>query len=233
MKAKEKNALHLHFLMEDNLSLSKAIRERYERMFSGVFYDRYVLGLWVRAEGLVYPGYDNTVPTKAREYVRYYVSIDYGTSNPCSMGLWGLCDGVWYRIKEFYYSGRDTGLQKTDGEYYDDLVALVDSRPITAIVIDPSAASFIALIRRRGRFRVRPANNDVLNGIRATASTLAARKILINDCCTSAIAEFGAYSWDERTGEDRPIKENDHAMDDIRYFVNTVVVGGGGRFITV
>src|SRR5690606_29860799 len=118
----EKNMLHLHFTMDDNLSLSEKVKERYKRMYSGVFYKRFILGLWVLAEGLIYDMFDkekHVVPTENRRYTRYYVSIDYGTQNPTAFGLWGFYRGVWYKVKEYHYEGRK-GRQKTDSEYSSD-----------------------------------------------------------------------------------------------------------------
>lgn len=227
LKAREKRALYLHFTMDDNPTLSEKIKARYRTLYSGVFYDRFIRGQWVAATGVIYPMFNrefHVVPTVARPYSVYYISCDYGTANPMSMGLWGECGGVWYRIREYYWASRETGQQKTDDEYYTELEALAGDMPIRAVVVDPSAASFIELIRRRGRFRVRAANNDVLDGIRQVAACLTAGRIKFNDCCAAAFAEFPAYVWDEKATGDRPVKEHDHAMDDIRYMVRTVIM---------
>lgn len=223
-RIKEHNALHIHFTMADNLSLTEKIRKRYESMFvfSPVFYDRYIRGLWVVAEGLVYPGFDNAAPTVPREYEKYVISMDYGIQNPTAMGLWGLCDGVWYQVAEYYHSGRETNQQKTDQQYYDELVKLAGDLPIWRLIIDPSASSFIALVNQKKRFTILKANNDVLGGIQHTAQCLAEGKIKVNDCCERTLQEYGLYRWDEKSNEDKPIKENDHAMDMTRYFVNTM-----------
>ena len=224
-KHKEKNALRLHFTMDDNLALDASIKARYESMYSGVFYQRYIKGLWVLAEGVIYQAFttESIVPAVPRPYSKYCVSMDYGIQNPTAMLLFGLCDGVWYQVDEFYHSGRESGQQKTDEEYYDDLCELVGDLPVRELIIDPSASSFIALVRKRGRFRVRKANNDVLDGIQHTATMIQEHRLLVNDCCTRTIQEYGLYSWQEKTnnGTDKPIKENDHAMDATRYFVNT------------
>lgn len=229
-KSEDKKALYLHFNMNDNLTLSEEVKERYKSLYSGSFYDRYIEGLWVAADGLVYPMFSRdkcVVPTQNRAYTMYYVSIDYGTLNPFSAGLWGLCGGVWYRIGEYYYDGREHGRQKTDDEYYTEVEKLVGNRNIRSIIIDPSAASFITLIRRKGKYSVLKADNAVLDGIRETATCLQAGKIKFNDCCENTFKEFSSYVWDtkhaEATGEDKPMKVHDHAMDDIRYFVKTVV----------
>lgn len=221
------NAVHLHFLMQDNPVMTQETIQAAESMFSGVFYDRYILGKWVVAEGLIYPDQANgqgIVESKDRDYVSYYVSCDYGTLNPCSMGLWGLYEGVWYRFAEYYHDGREHG-QRTDEEHYAAMEQLVGNRKINAVVIDPSAASFITCIRKHGKYLVRPARNDVLDGIRRTAAAFHDGKIKICDCCSGALTEFKSYRWDDKKPEDKPIKENDHAMDDIRYFVNTILQG--------
>lgn len=223
-KYQEKWLLYLHFTMDDNLSLSEKIKERYKGQYSGVFFQRYIRGLWVLAEGLIYPmfGKDNIVPTTEREYTRYVISMDYGILNPTAMGLWGFYDGVWYQVNEFYHSGRETNMQKTDEDYYAELERLAGDLRIEYLIIDPSAASFIALVKKKRRFKVKKAKNDVVDGIRKTASAIQTGKIKVNDCCKCTIKEYGLYSWDDKTSEDKPIKDNDHAMDMTRYFVNTM-----------
>lgn len=218
------NAIRLHFYLEDNPSLSQRIIERYKSMYSGVFYDRYILGEWCVAEGLVYPMYANTVPTEDRAYSRYVISMDYGIMNATAMGLWGLHNGVWYMVREYYHSGRETSQQKTDGEYYEELERLAGDAPVDCVIVDPSAASFIELVRRKKRFKVRKAVNDVVEGISKTASALQNGRIFVNDCCKRTIEEFGTYRWDTDSNADRPIKENDHSMDQVRYLVNTMRV---------
>lgn len=231
-KAREKRILVLHFTMEDNLSLSEKVKERFRRMFSGVFFKRYILGLWVMAEGVIYDMFDkekHVVPTIDRYYRSYYVSCDYGTKNPTTFGLWGRGeDGIWYKVKEYHYDGRKTAVQKTDEQYCDDLEAFVGDLKVTSVIIDPSAASFITAIRKRGKFSVTEADNAVVDGIRNVASALGQGLILYNDCCVETFREFSSYVWDEKAaarGEDKPVKENDHQMDGDRYFVNTILFG--------
>ena len=227
-KAKEKLIYYLHFTMDDNLSLSERVKERYRRMFSGVFFQRYILGLWVMAEGIIYDMFNkdkHIVKTEDRPYTQYYVSIDYGTQNPTVFGLWGLFNGKWYKIKEYHYSGREETRQKTDTEYADDLERFIGNLPIKAIIVDPSAASFIAELRKRG-LRVRQANNEVIDGIRNVATALNEGMILYNDCCVETFKEFNSYVWDEKAAErgiDKPLEKNDHHMDADRYFVNTIL----------
>ena len=214
------------FLLDDNTFLPKEYIENIKKEYTGVFFERYILGNWVIAEGLVYPDYDNTVKTEPREYTEYAVSMDYGTQNPTVMLLWGRHGGTWYAVREYEHSGRETNIQKTDAEYYAELEKLCADVPVQAgakieLIIDPSAASFIAVAQQGHRFKVRKADNDVLNGIRNTASALSDRRILINDCCARTIREFGLYSWDSRAAVDAVIKEDDHGMDAVRYFIQT------------
>lgn len=225
------------YTIDDNPFLPASFVAALKQEYSGtVFYDRYIRGLWVHAEGLIYPdaadGKCIVSFDPDRRYIQYAISMDYGTLNPCSMGLWGLSDGVWYRINEYYHDGRSTHKQLTDEEYYNELEKLAGDLPITAVVIDPSAASFITLVRRRNRFRVRHANNAVLDGIRATAAAMQTGKVKICDNCVNTIAEFAAYRWDEESPEDKPIKEHDHAMDDLRYFAMTMVHKNNAGFVT-
>lgn len=226
-KAKDKNRLHLHFTMDDNFSLSDDIRQRYERMYSGVFYERYILGMWVLAEGLVYPQFDKGVHVVSNyepsKDAMYYISIDYGTVNPCSMGLWALEDSKAVRIKEFYYDSKKQGDRRTDEEHYQSLVELAKGYDIYQVIVDPSAASFISCIRKHGDFIVRSANNSVIDGVRTTGTLLSQGRLLFSDTCKDSIREFSLYRWDEEKTEDTVIKENDHAMDDIRYFCYTIL----------
>lgn len=225
--AKERNALHLHFTMEDNPSLSPEIRQRYERLYTGIFYRRFVLGQWAQAEGRVYDFFEPEMVAQVPQgsFESWYISCDYGTVNPMSMGLWGLQKGVWYRVEEFYFDSRAKKRQMTDGEYEQALQALAAGRPIREVIVDPSAASFLQLLRQKG-WHVRKANNDVLSGIRATADALKTGRIRICAPCRDCLRELEEYVWDLRSGQrDQVKKEHDHAMDDMRYFVSTVLTG--------
>ena len=230
LKAEEKRALRLHFTMEDNPGLSSEVRERYANTFQGTFYRRFVLGEWTAAEGLVYDFFDESMvrPVPEGPFEMWYVSVDYGTSNPTSMGLWGRKDGVWYRVSEYYYDSRSAHRQKTDEEYADDLARLAGNRPVRAVIVDPSAASFCETLRRRG-WRVQKADNRVISGIRLTARLLKSGQLIICQGCGDAIREFSLYRWDDKTlGQDQVRKEHDHAMDEIRYFA-VAVAGKEGR----
>lgn len=220
--AKERNALHLHFWLEDNPSLDEGIIRRYKSLYTGVFYQRYILGEWVLAEGLVYSFGEENITDEQPKGAEYYISVDYGTLNPFSAGLWSVNGAKAVRIKEYYYDGRGQKKQLTDEEYCEAIIKLSEGYDITKVIVDPSAASFITALKRRG-LRVQQADNSVLDGIRRTAVYLQNGNIRINRSCVNCIREFGLYRWDDKQTEDKVIKENDHAMDDVRYFANTVM----------
>ena len=222
--AAERNCLYLHFTMEDNPALSPDIRSRYARLYSGVFYRRFVLGQWVAAEGRVYDFFDaaKAPPPPEGPFNQWYISCDYGTVNPASFGLWGRKDAVWYRVKEFYFDSRREQRQMTDAEYERALRELAGGRPIAAVIVDPSAASFLETLRRNG-WNVRRADNDVLSGIRRTSDLLKCGRLVLCDTCTDCLREIEQYVWDPKAGRDAVRKEHDHAMDDMRYFVSTVL----------
>ena len=230
-----KRILHLHFLMSDNPILTAEQIESAALKFQGVFYDRFIKGEWTKPQGLVYPNFTrernviSQFALKDKSRAKFYVSMDYGTLNPCSMGLWAvLRDGnrerYAIRVKEYYHNARlDGARQLTDEEYYEELEKLCQGYEVEGITIDPSAASFITLVRRRGKYRIIPAKNEVVDGIRYTSDLISRRKILVCENCVDSIKEFGLYVWDEKSQEDRPVKTDDHAMDDIRYFANTIL----------
>ena len=224
LRAEERNALRLRFRMEDNPGLSSRVRERYRRMYTGDFYRRYVLGEWTAAQGLVYDGFGPAcIGRPEGDGEEFAISCDYGTRNPASFGLWAREGAVWYRVREFYHDSRQTGRQMTDQEYAEALKDLAGGRPVRAVVVDPSAASFLELLRRRGWPAVKAAN-DVLAGIRLVARLLREGRIRIAPECGDALREFGLYRWqDGAGGRDRVRKEDDHAMDDIRYFAATLL----------
>ncbi|MHB1420831.1 MAG: PBSX family phage terminase large subunit [Bacillota bacterium] len=218
----EKNALHLHFTMDDNLSLSQKVKDRYRRLYSGVFFKRFILGLWVMAEGIIYDMWDDNThivdaPTELHHYI---VAIDYGTTNPCTFGLYGWGGTLpVYLVKEYWYDSTLTNRQKTDGEYADDFVKWLGNYLPEALYVDPSAASFIAELNKRG-YQTTDANNSVLDGIRFVAGMLNEKQLLIDRSCVHTAQEFASYAWDpkaQQKGEDKPMKRNDHAMDRNRY----------------
>lgn len=228
------NALYLHFAMTDNPSLSEKTLERYRTMYSGVFYQRYVLGEWVMADGLVYPNFSDGKHTfsdtpflrddgRPMPGAEFYVSCDYGIVNPFAGYVWVLYNGVAYCWREYYYDSREKQIQRTDEEHYAALDALIGDLPIECIVVDPSATSFKETIRRHDKYSVVNAVNDVIPGISTVASLLDAGRMLIHKDCKKYIEEMGLYSWDSEAPEDSVIKEWDHAEDQGRYFCHTIV----------
>ncbi len=209
----------------DNPALTKDFVDNLCKEYAGtVYYDRLILGEWVNAEGIVYSMFDEAKHVTTAEYEMkpvYYVSCDYGTQNATVFLLWHkLVDGRWLCEKEYYYSGRKEIKQKTDEEYCDDLKKFIGDIHINGMIIDPSAASFIAALRKRG-ITVIQAKNSVLDGIRFTASLLNKNMLLFRPCCKNTITEFSVYSWKPDTVEDEVIKDNDHCMDAMRYFCYT------------
>lgn len=238
-RAGDLNMAYLHLTMEDNLSLSEETKERYRRMYVGVFYQRYILGLWAMAEGLVYPMFtDANIYTESERPVALYstarrtIACDYGTTNPCVfLDVWDDGQTLWidreYRWdSQSDYARRSGQASKTDAQYGEDMVAFMGEDPERQckIIVDPSAASFIAELRQRGYY-VKPADNEVIDGIRKTASLVERRRVMVHESCTGLISEMQTYAWDEKAsqrGEEKPLKTADHAPDALRYYINSL-----------
>lgn len=233
-----KNLLYLHFTMDDNLSLTDKVKERYRSMYAGVFYMRYIEGLWKAAEGLIYTMFSDAnlydvLSERDRHRSEKIITVDYGTTNPCTfLETWD--DGLTIRVeKEYYWNSRSedarrTGKpQKTDSEYANDMAEFMGSRPEDqcVIIVDPSAASFIQELRSRG-WLVKEADNEVLDGIRKVSTMLSTGRLQINkNNCPNTIAEMQTYVWDDKAaerGEERPVKQADHTCDALRYRVNAL-----------
>lgn len=227
LQPEKHNALHIHFLMDDNPSLDEATKARYRSMYSGLFYERYVMGRWVMSEGLIYDMFDPTdnvyrqAPVGMAALSQRYIACDYGTTNP-TIFLDIYDDGEKIRIdREYRWDSRKERRQKTDEEYADDFVQFLGDGAAT-VLVDPSAASFIVALRQRGIY-VREADNDVLDGIRRMSVLIKRRELLVNERCFGFLDEIGTYIWDEKAtarGEEKPVKQSDHAMDSCRYFCN-------------
>ena len=140
---------------------------------------------------------------------------------------------MWHRMREYYFDSRRENVQRTDEEHYAALVTLAGKHPVEAVIVDPSAASFMECIRRHGAFRVIPANNDVLDGIRHVSCALKEGKLRFDPSCADTLREFTLYRWDENCARDVPRKMHDHAMDDLRYFVSTVLQNADDAFYAV
>ncbi len=228
-KAVEKRLLHLHFTLDDNLALPDRIKERYKRMYTGLWYKRFILGLWVMAEGVIYDCWDEAsmiVDQLPERFDRYYLGVDYGTGNPTVFLLFGQAGKQIYLVDEYYYDSRKTTRQKTDAEYSRDLQEFIKGRYPQRIVIDPSAASFKLQLRRDGVQGVVEADNSVLDGIRTTATLLSGGRLLVyGRRCPNFRKEITGYVWDpkkQKEGLDAPLKLDDHCMDAARYVSHTV-----------
>lgn len=227
----DKKALHIHFTMLDNPSLTPDILEDYKTRFSGIFYQRYILGLWVLVEGVVYSNRNQQTmtesPTDIHGFEEYYVSCDYGIQNPTVFLMFGRSGDTWHCCKMFYHSGRESEIEHDDAWYADRMDEFMDGIKAT-IIIDPSASSFRKTLQNRG-YTVRKAANDVLPGIRTTQRAMNNGKIVFADNLKELFAEFGSYIWDAKAaerGEDKVVKQHDHCCDALRYFVYLVIYKG-------
>lgn len=228
-KQTEKRIYYIHFSMDDNLSLSDRVKERFRRMFSGVFFKRYILGLWVLAEGIIYDMFDEAVHCVEQlppRFERLLLGVDYGTGNPTVLLLLGQFGNSLYVIDEYYWDSSKTGRQKTDAEYSADLKQFIAGRYPQNILIDPSAASFKLQLKRDGVAGVREANNQVVDGIRTVATFLGEKRLYVcRPNCPNLVKEFASYVWDpkaQQRGEDKPLKQSDHALDALRYCIHTI-----------
>lgn len=227
--AKNKNALVLEFSIEDNPSLSERTIQQYKTRWHGAFYERYILGKWVLAEGLVYQFDSPKEYTVTHEEAIgdkrgvYYLSIDYGITNPFACLLWRVTADRAYIVDEYYFASRDEGRRRTDAEHYDAVEKFAKNYPIEAIIIDPSANSFKEEIYRRGKYSVYDADNSVLDGIQVTDQMLHDGAVKISKTCEHTIEEMQLYRWDDKAAKDQVIKENDHCADSFRYLCNTIL----------
>lgn len=220
----EINLKVFHFTLEDNPSLDPDYVENLKKEYVGLWFSRYILGLWVAATGAVYDSFDinkhvvNELPPE--KFDKIYCSVDYGTANATCFLLFGRSKGKWILQKEYYFDSRKAGKQKTDKEYAKDLIEFLDGKYPQKILVDPSAASFIQEVRSLKKYRVGFAQNEVLDGIRLTSKALADGNLLIYKNCTKLIEQIQSYTWDEKAqaiGIDKPVKVDDHAVDALRY----------------
>ena len=237
----KKRLLYLHFTMDDNLSLSEKVKEKYRAMYAGVFYLRYIKGLWAVAEGLIYTMLtddnlytDQERPVALKNTAMKAITVDYGTTNPCVfLEVWDDGQTIWID-QEYRWDSRSeearrsANPQRTDAQYADDMTEFMGMEPQNQcmVVVDPSATSFITELRSRGLY-VKPANNEVADGIRVVGSLLAKRNIRINkENCKGLIGEMKSYVWDDKAaerGEEKPVKQKDHGPDALRYYCYTVL----------
>lgn len=237
-KCRQKKLLYLHFTMDDNLSLSEKIKAKYRSMYAGVFFLRYIKGLWKTAEGLIYTMFTDAnlydeLDERTRHISSKVIAVDYGTTNPCVfLETWDDGETIWVE-REYRWDSRSeearrsANPQKTDAQYADDMAVFMGDRPADQclIIVDPSAASFIQELRSRG-WVVKEADNEVLDGIRKVGALYAKRQIRINrNNCKGLISETQSYVWDDKAaerGEEKPVKQLDHGPDALRYRVNAL-----------
>ncbi|ATF11612.1 PBSX family phage terminase large subunit [Brevibacillus brevis X23] len=238
-QAKEKRILRLHFTMDDNLTLSQKIKERFKRMFSGVFFKRFILGLWVMAEGIVYDMFSedvHVIDELPKSFDRLIVGGDYGMNNPTTFLLIGQKGTDFYVIREYYYgAGQKKGQseeeaqsrQKTVAQYVDEFIQFLGDDKPQYIFLDPSASALIIELKKRGFVNIKGANNDRIDGIQLVQQLLGGHegRLFVHRSCVNLIREFFSYLWDPKAqarGEDEVIKENDHALDALRYALFTI-----------
>lgn len=228
-RVNELNLYILHFLLEDNPFLPGEYVEDLKREFIGLWYKRFILGLWVAAEGAIYDFFDEDEHTIVKHPKAKYhlVGVDYGTGNPSAFGLFGVNNKTKPRIwleKEYYYDSKKHQRQKTDGEYSKDLQKFIEGYKVRRVIVDPSAASFKVQLRKDKIYFVSDADNSVIDGIRTQARMLASGEYAICDGCEQTVEDYSGYVWDEKAqlrGEDKPIKERDHTKDMERYVIQT------------
>ncbi len=223
----------LHYGFDDNPFIPDSFKESLRREHVGLWYKRFILGLWVLAEGAVYDFFDEKPPMVIRhrdlpKAAWHATAVDYGTANPTGFGLFGVNPHTHPRVwmeREWYWDSRAEGRQKTDAEYGDAYVAFTGGVKPRHVIVDPSAASFKEELRHRSVRGLRDADNDVVDGIRCQARMLKSGEYALSDRCPKAIEEYGGYVWDPKAqarGEDKPIKQSDHMKDLERYLLQTL-----------
>jgi PBSX family phage terminase large subunit len=216
--------IHWNFNLEDNPILDEEYKKRIKASYTGLWYNRYILGEWALASGAIYDSFDHDNeyfhPYPSPNY--YIVGIDYGTTNATAAVLCGITPNKWPQVHveaEYYYDSVKMGRAKTDSELVADIKAFIGYKNVSAIYVDPAAASFkIAL--RQADLPVLDANNDVLLGIKITGKFISGKNLVIHRSCTKLREQLQSYAWDPKAadrGEDKPIKKDDHLDDAIRY----------------
>jgi PBSX family phage terminase large subunit len=223
----------LHFTLEDNPYVSKEYKEGLKHSTSGLFYKRNYLGLWCMAEGAIFDFFDRSIhvvknPPRAADY--WVAGIDYGVSNAFACVLIGVSTGKYTQTgkclwveKEYYWDCKEKGRQKINSEFADDIQRFIEPYAVKQIYIDPSALSMKLELQRRG-LHVIEANNDVIQGIENMTSEMGKGNLFVCQECKHTIKEIENYVWDEsksKRGEDAPVKKGDHAVDALRYVINT------------
>lgn len=231
----DKNMFRIQFRLSDNPSLSARVIARYERMYSGVFYQRYILGMWVMAEGIIYSMFHPDMIIKELpkgvKINKKWIGVDYGQANATTYILIGLgSDNKFYILDEYYHSGKESSTQKSPKTYSKEFSKWLIKNGVDGvkvqydkIFIDPSAKGFMLQLHEEGVTGLRQADNDVNRGIELIASIIESDLFRVLRHCKHVIGELGAYSWDAKAqekGEDKPVKQHDHCLDAIRYVAN-------------
>lgn len=218
------------FTLDDNPILSTTFKENLKKEYTGMWYKRYILGEWAVAQGLVHDGFDETnIYDKEIDNPLYYIAgIDYGTTNPTACLIAAINPTKWPQIliqDEYYYDSSKSGRAKTDAELADDIYNFLkpQCRILRAVYVDPSAASLKLELQRRN-LPVLDANNDVVPGVRTVSKYISGKNLLIHRSCRNTLDEIQSYQWDSKAadrGEDKPVKQNDHTQDALRYLCYT------------
>jgi len=233
-RARELDLRHWHFTLDDNLNLDPAYVEALKLEYTGLWYKRFILGLWAMAEGAIYDMFRDDVNTVSNNdlpdtFLKRFIGIDFGQGNPTTFLKFGLTyqdsKPVLWQYDEYYHDGRKEG-SKILPRYAMDLSNFIGDEYIDAILIDPSALALINQCRADGMKNIRPANNEVLEGIATVSSFLGTGRLkIVKERCPNTLREYNSYIWDAKAqlrGEDKPLKEHDHCMDATRYVCHTL-----------
>jgi len=232
-RSHELDLAYWNFLLDDNPSLDPKYKEDLKKEYTGMWYNRYILGEWAVAHGLIYDNFDqDNIYEHPKEPPNYYiVGVDYGTTNATAAVLCGIRPTRWPQITveaEYYYDSAKKGRSKGDDELADDIKEFIGWRNISAVYVDPAAASLKVALRQKD-LPVIDANNDVIPGIRTTARFIGGKNIVIQKGCKTLLEHIQSYAWDPKAadrGEDKPLKVNDHILDALRYAVYTAFPQG-------
>ncbi len=223
-RADEMDLIHWHFTLDDNPSLDEDYKRDTKASLSGIFYKRLILGEWAAAHGAIYDTFDhmNLYETPKNNANYYIVGVDYGTTNATAAVMCAITPKMWPQISvesEYYWDSAKKGRSKTDYELVQDIKNFIGYRNVSAIYVDPAAAS-LKLEMRRQDLPVIDAKNDVILGIKIVSKFISGKNLVIQKGCTTLIEHLQSYAWDPKAadkGEDKPIKQQDHLPDCLRY----------------
>lgn len=223
-RAQELNLKSWNFTLDDNPALEEEYKKKIKASYTGMWYKRYVQGLWCAAHGLIYDSFDddNIYEHPFCNPSYYIVGIDYGTTNPTSAVLIGVRPNQWPQLtveEEYYYDSAKKGRSKSDQELAQDIKEFIGYRNIRAIYVDPAAASFKVVLQQMD-LPVIDAKNDVVPGIKTVGRFISNKNLVIQKGCVNLIDQMQSYAWCPKAadrGEDKPLKENDHCADSLRY----------------